>query len=147
MEQIVYVEQTFPDGRALVRHQRRSACSGDCHQCAGCGDGGQTLHLTADNPIEARPGDRVVLRSDTGLVLRGAMLVYALPIALFFPGYLLGAWWMGHGPAFGCAAFALGIGAAVLLGRRMGKRTTYTITDFAPENLGEFQKKGDNDLD
>ena len=37
MEQIVRVREVRPDGMATVIHFRQSACSGDCHQCSGCG--------------------------------------------------------------------------------------------------------------
>ena len=37
MEQKVRVKKVNSDGTAQVLHIRQSACSGDCHQCAGCG--------------------------------------------------------------------------------------------------------------
>ena len=37
MEQQVRVTQTHDDGTATVLYLRESACSGDCHKCAGCG--------------------------------------------------------------------------------------------------------------
>ena len=53
MEQLVRVKEIYPDGTAQVLHIRESACSGDCHQCSGCGAVKQTMLLTAVNAIHA----------------------------------------------------------------------------------------------
>ena len=37
------VNALLPDGRVEVLIARKSACSGDCHKCAGCGAVEQTL--------------------------------------------------------------------------------------------------------
>ena len=89
MEQIVRVHRLHPDGRAEVFLVRESACSGDCHKCSGCGAQQQTLQLTAENPIGARPGETVRLHSSTAAVLKAAAVVYLLPLVLFIGGYLL----------------------------------------------------------
>lgn len=135
MEQIVRVRKTFPDGTAEVVHIRQSACSGDCHKCAGCGAAKETLVLTARNPIGARPGDAVVIRSETGPVLTSAAVLYLSPLLLFFLGYLLGSKLWGLGGLAGCLAFVLGLLAAVLYDRKVleKKNTVYTITGPAGE--------------
>ena len=79
MEQLVRVVQVFPDGTAKVLRVRESACSGDCHKCSGCGAQQQTLQLTAENPIGARPGETVRLHSSTAAVLKAAAVVYLAP--------------------------------------------------------------------
>ena len=53
------VKRLLPHGRAEVSVVRESACSGDCHHCAGCGAVRQTLTVQAENPISARPGSLV----------------------------------------------------------------------------------------
>ena len=90
MEQLVRVRQTHDDGTAAVIHIRESACSGDCHKCSGCGAAKEAVIFTADNPIGARPGDLVKVESSTAPVLKAAMVLYVLPLALFFLGYWLG---------------------------------------------------------
>ena len=134
MEQTVKVRSLLPDGRAEVIHLRHSACSGDCHQCAGCGAAQQTMVVPAENPIGARPGDLVVISSETSGVLKAAAVVYVLPMLLFFGGYALGAQ-MDMGAGFGCAGFLLGLAAAVWMDRRRSKKqkTVYTITGYAPQ--------------
>ena len=132
MEQTVRVKKVNSDGTAQVLHIRQSACSGDCHQCAGCGAAEESLMLTARNPIGARPGDLVVIRSESGPVLTAAAVLYILPLVLFFLGYILGMTWQ-LGALVGGLAFALGIVLAVVYDRLVAKKrkTVYTITGYA----------------
>lgn len=133
MEQPVRVRKVFEDGTAEVIHLRQSACSGDCHKCSGCGAVQQTLLIRADNPIGAKAGELVILRSDTGVMLGAAAMLYVLPLILFFAGYLIGELAMGKGALIGCICFAAGVAAAVFAYRRTAKRSKiqYTITGFA----------------
>ena len=132
MEQLVKVRACNGDGTARVIHVRQSACSGDCHKCSGCGAAQETIELTARNPIGAKPGDLVIVESKSGPVLAAAAVLYLMPLALFFAGYLVGALTWGKGGLAGCVAFALGIAGAALYDRRMGKKnkTEYTIVRF-----------------
>jgi len=145
MEQIVRVRQTYADGTAQVVHIRQSACSGDCHQCAGCGAAEETLIFTASNPLGAVTGDLVRIESATAPVLRGAAVVYMLPLALFFLGYLLGSLMWQLGALTGGIAFLLGIALVILYDRRVAakQKSVYTITGF----VAESRKKGENDFD
>ena len=148
MEQLVRVQKCSNDGTAQVVHIRQSACSGDCHKCSGCGAATQTMVLTANNPIGAKPGQVVTVRSESGPVLAAAAVLYMLPLALFFAGYLLFESLWQNGGLGGCLAFGLGIAFAAVYDRKVAakRKPTYTITGFgsmsscAPE-------KGDNDLD
>ena len=136
MEQKVKVRQVLPDGTARVVHIRESACSGDCHKCTGCGAAKESITFTAHDPIGVRPGDVVIVKSDTAPVLRGAAVLYVLPVVLFLLGYLVTMSGWGGG-----AGFLLGIGTVVAYDRLVAKKEQiqYTITGYA-------QKKGDNDL-
>ena len=129
MEQLVKVRSCNPDGTAQVVHIRQSACSGDCHQCSGCGAAQETILLTAYNAIGARPGDLVFIEAKSGPVLAAAAVLYLLPLALFFAGFLVGMLIWGKGALAGGAAFALGIAIAVVYDRLVGKKhkTEYTI--------------------
>ncbi len=149
MEQTVKVRKVHDDGTATVLVIRQSACSGDCHKCSGCGAAQESLLFRADNPIGARIGDTVVVRSESGPVLRGAMVLYLLPMVLFFLGYFLGAQLWNAGALAGCLAFAASIALVVVYDRCVAKKETinYTITGFVDHNDPGFQKKGDNDLD
>ena len=147
MEQIVRVRRAYDDGTAQVLHIRESACSGDCHKCSGCGAAKEGIELRVKNPIGAATGDFVTIEAATGPVLRGAAVLYMMPLLLFFLGYALGAAW-GRGGLAGCIAFAAGIGLVVVYDRRVAAKheTVYTITGFAGKTA-ESRKKGDNDLD
>ncbi len=125
------VDRLLPNGKAELLVVRESACSGDCHKCAGCGSVKQTLRVTADNPISAQRGDVVYLEGDSAVVLKGAMLVYLVPLITFVAAYLaampLGAW----AGAIGAAAFALGILPAFAYNRKMKNRPpSYTIVGY-----------------
>ena len=148
MEQLVRVVQVFPDGTAKVLRVRESACSGDCHKCSGCGAQQQTLQLTAENPIGARPGETVRLHSSTAAVLKAAAVVYLLPLVLVIGGYLL-AMPYGFGPVAGIAAFLAGAVLAVIYDRRVAKRkkTVHTIVGYPDGDVLENLEKGDNHLD
>lgn len=132
MQQLVRVRQVHADGTATVMHVRESACSGDCHKCSGCGAAKEAILLDAKNPIGAKPGDLVTIESETGPVLKAAMVMYMLPMVLFFAGYAAGAVWQ-QGPLVGCLAFAASIGLAVLYDRKVVKKQNlgYTIKGFA----------------
>ena len=148
MEQIVRVKSVSDNGRAQVIHLRQSACSGDCHKCSGCGAAQEMILLEADNPIGAAAGDFVTICAATGPVLKGAAVLYMVPLVLFFLGYALGMMAWGKGGLAGCLAFVAGIALAVVYDRRVAakNKTVYTITGFAGKTL-ESKKKGDIDLD
>lgn len=135
MEQKVRIREIYPDGTALVAHIRESACSGDCHKCAGCGAAKETITLRVNNPIGAPVGAVVTIRSASAPVLRAAAVTYLLPLVLFFLGFAL---WGGWGGGLG---FSMGVAGIVVYDRRVARSedTVYTITGYA-------QKKGDNDL-
>ncbi len=132
MEQLVRVQKCNDDGTAQVVHVRQSACSGDCHKCSGCGAAKETLILTARNPINAQPGDMVVIQSSSGPVLAAAAVLYILPLALFFVAYALGDAFWQRGGSTGCLAFLLGLVMAACYDRLIAKKkkTIYTITGF-----------------
>jgi sigma-E factor negative regulatory protein RseC len=133
MEQLVKVKTASPDGTAQVIRIRESACSGDCHKCSGCGAAKETIVFTAENPVNAQPGDLVYVKTQSAPVLMGAAVVYLLPLLLFFLGYfLLDAMW-SLGALGGGLAFALGIGGIVMYDRLVARKqnTVYTIVGYA----------------
>ena len=132
MQQRVKVLSCGPDGTARVSVLRQSACSGDCHKCAGCGAQEQTVIFTANNPIGAKPGQLVTVESESAPVLKAAAVLYLLPLVLFIGGYLLGMGW-GLGALVGGLAFALSIGLVIAYDRVVMKKkdTVYTIIGWA----------------
>ena len=132
MEQLVKVLTANDDGTAQVMHIRESACSGDCHKCSGCGAAKQTMILTAQNQLGARPGDLVVIRSASGPVLAAAAMLYLVPLALFVGGYLAGEYLWSRGGLTGCLAFVMGIAGTIAYDRLVAKKknTVYTIIRY-----------------
>ncbi len=146
MEQLVRVKKAYDNGTALVIHVRESACSGDCHKCSGCGAAKEAVLLTADNPIGARTGDLVKVESASGPVLKAAVVLYLIPLALFFLGYYLGTLMGNFGALAACLGFALGVGLVVLYDRKVVRKENfgYTITAFAGDSLPEAMRKEDH---
>lgn len=89
MTQIATVERIIDDNHAEISVPRKSACGHDCEECAGCGVTGAAVYARALNPIGARPGQKVVVQSDTGKMLHIIALVYLTPVLLFLAGYLI----------------------------------------------------------
>ena len=143
MEQIVRVKETYEDGTAQVVHMRESACSGDCHKCSGCGAAKEVVLFTAENRIGARRGDLVKVESDTKTVLKAAVVLYVLPLVLFFVGYWLGTIPGNFGALAGCLGFALGVGIIVIYDRKVVRKQNigYTITAFAGDAILEAMRK------
>lgn len=141
MQQLVKVQCCNPDGSATVIHIRQSACSGDCHKCAGCGAVQERVVFSAQNPIGAKPGDVVTVETKTGPVLAAAAVLYLLPLLLFFVGCILGSAW-NKTYLIGAVGFVLGIAIAVLYDRLVAKKqnTVYTITGY-----GHFPKAWENE--
>ncbi|MGM9590544.1 MAG: SoxR reducing system RseC family protein [Faecousia sp.] len=144
MEQLVRIREVYDNGTAQVVCVRESACSGDCHKCAGCGAAKETILLTADNPIGAGVGDLVNIRSESGPVLKAAVVLYMMPLVLFFVGYALAAAMHLSGALMGSLAFLLSIVFIVLYDRRLAKtdKTIYTITGYAADHLPQSKKRG-----
>ena len=143
MEQRVRVEKILDDGRVQVVLDRQSACSGDCHKCAGCGAAPQSLRVTAENPIGASVGDKVIIRSDSAPVMKGALVLYILPLLLFFGGYALGSLWNLAG-WFGVAAFLLAIVGVVAYDRCVCAREKSVYTIIGYWETPNAERKGDN---
>ena len=133
MQQLVRVTKVHNDGMATVMHIRESACSGECHKCSGCGAAKEAIVLEARNPIGAQPGDLVNVEAASGPVLKAALVMYMLPMVLFFAGYALGAALWQQGALVGCLAFLGSMALAVLYDRKVVRKndTVYTITGFA----------------
>ena len=80
MQQPGIVVQTEKN-RVLVAVGRQSACGGQCSSCSGCHARRHTVWLDAPMPLHV--GDVVQLSASDSAVLRAAVLVYGLPLALF----------------------------------------------------------------
>ena len=131
MTQIATVERILDPGHAEISVPRKSACGHDCEECAGCGVTGAAVHARAANPIGAVPGQKVVVESSTQKMLRIVALVYLIPVALFFAGYLGALALAASVPVqytAAAAGFVLGILGAVAYDRRLRARGGLSFT-------------------
>ena len=143
MEQLVRVKEVYEDGTAQVIHIRESACSGDCHKCSGCGAAKEAVLFIAENRIGARRGDLVKVESATGPVLKAAVVLYVIPLILFFLGYYLGTLPGNFGALGGCLGFVLGVVIVVIYDRKVVKKADlgYAITAYAADALLQSMRK------
>ena len=121
MEQQAQVIRIVNENIARVAVKRKSACSGDCHTCHGCPHPDEIVMVDADNFVGAQNGDDVVIRSDTGRVLKLAAMLYLMPMVLFFLGYFLTPGGEGARLSVGGVAFVVGILICVYVSRSMKK--------------------------
>lgn len=89
MTQIATVEKILDAGFVEISVPRKSACGHDCEECAGCGMTGAAIHARASDPVGVKPGDKVVVQSETKKLLGVVALVYLLPMVAFLLGYFL----------------------------------------------------------
>ena len=129
MKQIATVEKLRQDGRAEIVVARQSACAHDCHECAGCGGSVAPIRAVVDNPIGARAGQKVIVESSSRQMFRVILLVYMLPVALFFVGYFAASPLGGKAAAaVSVLAFFLGVVPAVLYDRAVRRSGGMTFT-------------------
>ena len=89
MTQIATVEKILDAGFVEISVPRKSTCGHDCEECAGCGMTGAAIHARASDPVGVKPGDKVVVQSETKKLLGVVALVYLLPVVAFLLGYFL----------------------------------------------------------
>lgn len=90
--------------QALLQTQRRSACQ-SCSVKQGCGTsvlakvvGARSSQISVDNSLQAKVGDEVLLGIQENALVRGSLLVYALPLLMMLVFALLGeglGQWLG----------------------------------------------------
>lgn len=116
-------------GYALVEIHRASAC-GSCQSQTSCGSaalaqlwGNKSLRARALSTLTLQPGDSVVVGMADGVLVRGALLVYLLPIVLLIAGALVAQLSFaaaGEEVVIVCAALGLVLG--LLMVRIMAQR-------------------------
>lgn len=131
MTQNGVVTKLLDKGMAEVAVERGTACG----HCSGCGECvyGKRILVAAQNKIFAKPGDRVTLETETGVIVQAAVLVYMIPVAMLFLGYGLGALLrLGQGQCIVLSLVMCAVGAAIvtILGRRH-KKIDYEITGYS----------------
>jgi len=92
---VVAIEGT----NALLQTQRRSACQ-SCSVKQGCGTsvlakvvGRRSSQILVVNTLEASVGDQVMIGINDNALVKGSLLIYALPLILLLVGAVLGELW------------------------------------------------------
>lgn len=117
------------DGKARIQVKRVSACAHNCDQCGGgCSEMMKSapVSVLAKNPLGAKPGDKVIVASDSGSILGAAAVVYLLPIVLFFLGYFMAqaaGLLEGGCVAIGGVCFVLALVIIIFMDRKMKRRS------------------------
>ncbi len=115
---------------AVVEAVHGGGC-GACSGANGCSSGSMSKMLCVKprqfrvrNEIGARVGEEVEVSVAEGALLRSALTLYALPIALLFAGAIAGSAWAGAGAhdAGAAAGAAAGLLAGFALARIITKR-------------------------
>ncbi len=88
MTQEAVVTKLLPGGMAEVAVKRTTACGGNCGSCESCVFQNE-LKTPAVNRIDAKPGQKVLIESQTSRIFKAAFLVYVFPLVLFLAGYLV----------------------------------------------------------
>jgi sigma-E factor negative regulatory protein RseC len=111
---------------ALVESMQGGGC-GQCSATDGCSSGklsqmfcSKPRRFRVDNLTAAKIGDEVQISVADGVLLRSALLLYMLPLALLFIGGLLGSLY-GTDTASRDGYAALGAGCGLILGFALAK--------------------------
>ena len=93
--------------------------------------------MVADNRAEAKPGQLVLVETQTAVIFRFAFLTYILPILFLLLGYALGA--LLHWPEMLCiaAGFLLLALSAFVMIRIYQKRKKVSISYEISDVIGE----------
>lgn len=115
MTQEAVITKVYPSGLAEVAVRRTTACGGNCASCESCVFDSE-LKTLAKNSIEARPGQKVLIESQSSKIFRAAFLVYVLPLLLFLCGFFLASL-LGGSEAVCIAAsfFGVALGGVIVI--------------------------------
>ncbi len=121
-------------GYAWIETERRSTC-GSCSANKGCGTatlarvmGQRRTRVRALDPLEVKPGERVVIGLEEAALVRGSLAVYTVPLLGLLAGALFGDFMAqqllvasrdGMSILFGAAGALLGIGWLRSFSRRI----------------------------
>ena len=123
------VTKLMPHSTAEVAVTRLTACGGNCGNCEACVFDSE-VRATADNPLGAKPGQRVVIESRSAKVYGAVFMVYIVPIVLFLAGYLIAfALGASEGLCIAVSFLALAVsGVLLVLSQKKKKENAITFT-------------------
>ena len=131
MTQRAVVTRIVDAGTAEITVHRDTACGSCRSSCAGCASAGK-IAVLAVNKIAAETGDRVIVYSRTGKILKTAAFVYLLPLCALFAGYAVSAIISGNeniSIITGLLSFFLGI-STISVSRRFSRRSDNSVCEI-----------------
>jgi len=115
------------ENQAVVRVQGAESCYSCSSQqfCIMGGDG--SVHILAENPLDAKESDQVTVSLGEGRKIAGTAIVFLTPVLGMFVGLFFGI------SRYGTGGGVIGAGAGIVLGlitlrlvdRWLGKRSTF----------------------
>jgi len=134
MTQDAIVYRRLANNMAEVVVTRSTACGSNCGNCESCIFQSE-IKTVARNLIDAGPGQRVVIESQSSRIYGAALMVYILPMVLALAGYFIA---YGIGAAEGLCILSsflgLALGAVILVvtqRKKMAKDPiTFDIVEF-----------------
>lgn len=132
MIQKAVVKKILDDTHAEIEVQRQSACGHDCASCGGCGVPRERIQAVAINKANANVGEVVTIEGENKQIIRMALIVYTLPIIMFFVFVLvasLAGAKEGIATFIGCIGIIVGIFISVIYNKKVKKagKTFFTI--------------------
>ena len=100
-------------GKAYLVIKRVSACGENCASCKGCQN--STVKITAENPLGAKAGQKVIVESKSSGILFTAFLVYILPILLMFLSYGISSFFTANRTTIKVILLTTFLGSLILL--------------------------------
>ena len=131
MTQNAVVTKVINTETAEVTVSRNTACGSCRSSCVGCMSG-KKIAVLAANDIAAVVGDRVVVYSRTGKILKTAAFVYLLPLCALFAGYAVSAIISVNeniSIITGLLSFFLGI-STISVSRRFSRRSDNSVCEI-----------------
>jgi len=119
--------------RAWVKTTRMSACSHCTSKDSCTTQGGQEALVEAENPVQAKVGDRILVSIETAALLKASFLIYVFPILCLIAGAIFGQAagpWVGLSalwvsPACGGLFFVTALFFMKSKGNRLAKSSAY----------------------
>ncbi|MBC8519994.1 MAG: SoxR reducing system RseC family protein [Gammaproteobacteria bacterium] len=88
--------------KAWVETTRQSSC-GSCESSSGCGTatfskvlGNRPFRVQVENPLHAKIGEQVIIAISENSLMKGAVLLYMIPLLALFLFALIGQWVMAN---------------------------------------------------
>ena len=125
---------------AVIKAERTSSCD-SCSSRDTCVAGsGKEMLIEADNPVDAKPGERVIFTIGRGSVIKAGLILYLVPVVSLIIGAVLGAtvgkaYFPSQNPDLVSGVTALIFLALTFIGLKAYSKAIEKRRDFRPHVL------------